>query len=113
MAKFYDVVIKGTTMGSGDKVLAENLLKGYIHTIAQKETKPKHIIFYGEGVKLSCIGSAVLDDLQAMAESGVEILSCGTCLDYYELTEDLVVGRSTTMSEVADLFAESDNVVEP
>ena len=50
MAQAYDVVIKGTGMGIGEQVLIDNLMNAFIHTLAQRENLPTHIIFYGEGV---------------------------------------------------------------
>lgn len=109
----YDVVIKGTTMGVGEKALTENLLKGFIHTLTTKETLPTHIIFYGEGVKLAALGSGSLEDLKLLEEKGVTILSCGICVDYYELADELEVGKITTMSEVVDIFSNSNSIIEP
>lgn len=112
MAKF-DIVIKSTTMGVCEKELGENLLKGFIHTLTLKEKLPTTIIFYGEGVRLAAKGSGSLEDLKILAEKGVDIMSCGICLDYYELDEYLEVGRVTTMSEVVDILSASESVIEP
>lgn len=112
MAKF-DVVIKTPYMGGGDDSLGENLMKGYIHTLSTKETLPAHIIFYGEGVKLACTGSESIDDLKVLAGKGVKILSCGICLDFFELKEELQVGGVTTMSEVVDITSNSGYIFEP
>ena len=113
MSGKYDVVIKGTGLGIGEKALTDNLMKGFIHTLTTKEKLPEHIIFYGEGVKLTSTGSICLDDLKELEAKGVKILSCGICVDYYELSDDLEVGGITTMSEVVDIFSNSDSVIEP
>ncbi len=113
MAKKYDVVIKGTSMGIGEKALTENLMKGFLHTLTTKENLPEHIIFYGEGVRLAATGSICLEDLKDLEAKGVKILSCGICVDYYELSDDMEVGGITTMSEVVDIFSSSDSVIEP
>lgn len=113
MAQTFDVVIKTTKMGEGDDALTENLMNGFVHTLAQKDKLPKHILLYGTGVKLTCKGSACIDDLKAIADKGVEILSCGICLNYYELSDNLEVGRVTTMGEVIDILSQSDYVVDP
>ena len=113
MAKTYDVVIKSTGMGSGEQVLIDNLMKGFIHTLTQKEHVPQHIIFYGEGGKLTTKGSESLEDLAELESRGVKVLSCGICVDYYDLTDYLKVGGITTMSEVVDILSNSELVVEP
>lgn len=111
--KDYDVVITSTEMGKGDQTLVETLLKGFIHTLAEKEHQPKNLVFYGDGVRLACKGSESIEDLEVLAKKGVNILSCGICLDFYEITDKLLVGGVTTMSEVVDIMAASNNVVQP
>ncbi|ERK60462.1 hypothetical protein HMPREF1983_00153 [Gemella bergeri ATCC 700627] len=113
MANTYDVVIKSTGMGQGEQVLVDNLMKGFIHTLNQKEHLPQHIIFYGEGVKLATKGSDSLEDLTELAQKGVKILSCGICVDYYDLEDFVEVGGTTTMSEVVDIISHSELVIEP
>lgn len=113
MAQAYDIVIKGTGMGEGEKVLTDNLMNAFVHTVAQRENLPSHIIFYGEGVKLASKGSECLDDLKSLASKGVKILSCGICLDYYELLDDIEVGESTTMGAVVEILSNSNLVIEP
>ena len=113
MAQSYDIVIKGTGMGVGEKVLVDNLMNAFINTVAQRENLPCHIIFYGEGVKLACKGSECLDDLRLLSEKGVKVPSCGICLDYYELMESIEVGESTTMGAVVEILSNSNLIVEP
>lgn len=109
----YDIVIKSTEMGTGDEALTQNLMNAFIHSLTETDKKPKNIIFYAEGVKLTAKGSEALDDLKELDKAGVNILSCGICVDYFELTEKLAVGGNTTMGEVVDILASSDNVVYP
>ena len=109
----YDIVIKGTGMGVGEKVLVDNLMNAFIHTVAQRENLPSHIIFYGEGVKLATKGSGCLEDLKALSDKGVKVLSCGICLDYYEITEHIEVGEVTTMGAVVEILSNSNLIIEP
>ncbi len=109
----YDVVIKSVGMGVCEETLAKNLMMGFIHTLAGKENLPEHIILYGEGVKLTTTGSECVDDLEILEEKGVKILSCGICLDFYNLKEELQVGGITTMGEVVDIVSKSNFVFEP
>ncbi len=109
----YAVVIKSREMGKADKALSENLLTAFIHVLSEAEKLPSHILLYAEGVKMVCEGSNSIDDLQALEDRGVEILSCGTCLDYYDLKSTLEVGKVTTMVDIVRILSEVDKVVNP
>lgn len=115
MSKPYDVVIKSTGMGHGedDEVLLEKLMEGFLHTLAARENLPNHIVMYGSGVKLACTGSDSIEDLKVLDGKGVKILSCGICLDHYELRDELQVGGITTMGEVVEIITTSEKVLIP
>lgn len=113
MANSYDVVIRGTGMGEGEKPLTENLMKGFLNTLANTEKAPKHVLLYGEGVKLASKGSDSIEDLKALEEKGTKVLSCGICTEYYEIDKYIMVGGITTMREVVDILVESELVIEP
>ena len=115
MSKEYDVVIKSKGMGHGedDEILLEKLMEGFIHTLAGRDNLPQHLIMYGSGVQLACTGSDSIEDLKVLEEKGVKVLSCGICLDHYELKDELKVGGTTTMAEVVDIITTSEKVVTP
>jgi selenium metabolism protein YedF len=107
------VQISAGTMGSGDDELGALLLRSFLKTQIELECKPDAILFYNDGVKLCCEGSYLLDDLQSLADSGVEIIACGTCLNFFELADQLRVGRVTDMLEIAGRLAEAGSIVRP
>jgi len=107
------VQVTAGTMGSGNEELGGLLLRSFLKTQTQLERKPDAIIFYNEGVKLCCDGSLLLEDLKALESDGVEIIACGTCLNFFELAADLRVGRVTDMLEIASLLAGAAKVVRP
>jgi selenium metabolism protein YedF len=107
------VQITAGTMGSGDDELGALLLRSFLKTQVELEHKPDAILFYNDGVKLCCEGSYLLDDLRALESAGVEIIACGTCLNYFELADQLRVGRVTDMLEIAGLLADAGSVVRP
>ena len=98
-------------MGSGNDELGAALMKGFIYAVSQLEELPKTMLFYNGGVKLTTEGSASLEDLKSLQAQGVEILSCGTCLDFYGLKDKLRVGGITNMYVIAQTMAEAGNVV--
>ncbi|WP_010625458.1 sulfurtransferase-like selenium metabolism protein YedF [Companilactobacillus versmoldensis] len=109
----YDVVLKSTEMGTGDKELTQNLMLAFLHTLTEKEEKPENIVIYGLGVKLAAKNSEALPDLKELENDGVNVVSCGICVDYYELNDKLGVGGITTMPEVVDILASDNTVVHP
>lgn len=109
----YDIIVTSKTMGGGDTTLAENLMLAFINTLTQKDNLPDHMWFYGDGAFLTALGSEALEDLESLVNRGVDIKTCGTCVNYYELEEDIKVGEITTMSAFVDLFASSQKLVFP
>ncbi|TDO90125.1 selenium metabolism protein YedF [Halanaerobium saccharolyticum] len=98
-AKIY--LIPTDTMGDGERELGQILIKGFISTIKELDPLPKRIIFLNSGVKLA-VKKDVISYLKELEDKGVEILLCGTCIDYYGLQEEVEVGEISNMFEIAD-----------
>lgn len=107
------VVLSGEHMGQGDDALGATLMKAFVFALTQQDELPATILAYNGGVKLTVEGSPVLDDLKKLADEGVEILSCGTCLNHYSLTEQLAVGDVTNMYVIAQKQLDARVVVRP
>lgn len=107
------VVISSSYMGTGDDELGAVLMKGFIYALSQQDELPKTILFYNSGAKLTCEMSPTLEDLMSLEANGVEILTCGTCLNHYGLTEKLKVGGVTNMYVITEKMMQADLVVKP
>ena len=107
------VQITAATMGSGDDELGALLLRSFLKTQAELDRQPEAILFYNDGVKLCCEGSLLLDDLRALENARIEIIVCGTCLNFFELADSLEVGRVTDMLEIASRLADAGSIVRP
>ena len=107
------VVIRSNVMGEGDPELGKVLIKGFIYALSQQEELPKTILFYNGGAYLTCEGSASLDDLKELEHRGVKILTCGTCLNFYGLSEKLKVGEVTNMYEIVETMSKASLIVSP
>lgn len=107
------VVVSADHMGEGDEALGKILLKGFLFALTQQETLPKTVLFYNGGAFVTCEGSASLEDLQKLAEQGVEILTCGTCLNHYGLTEKLQVGGVTNMYVIVEKQLQATKIIRP
>ena len=107
------VVISADHMGEGDDELGRILLKGFLFALTQQETLPDTLLFYNGGAFVTCEGSASLEDLQKLQAQGVEILTCGTCLNHYGLTEQLRVGEVTNMYVIVEKQMQATQVLRP
>ena len=107
------VVSASDRMGDGNDALGKVLIKGFIFAVSQLDTLPKKILFYNGGATLTCEGSDSLEDLKSLEAQGVEILTCGTCLDYYEVKDKLAVGSVTNMYSIVEAMAEAGKIIAP
>lgn len=106
------VAIGSDTMGRGSDELGKLLMKSYLYALAQLENPPRTLLFFNGGAKLTTEGSESLDDLRALEEQGAEILTCGTCLDYYGIKDKLAIGSVTNMYRIAELLRTADRLVQ-
>ena len=107
------VVLSINQMGNGSEELGHILMKGFIFALTELDELPNTVLLYNSGVKLSTEGSNSIEDLKTLQAQGVEILSCGTCLNYYDLTEKLQVGDVTNMYFILEKMAQADKIIRP
>jgi len=112
-AKKIVVYINSNLLGGGDEDLGSFLMKAFLKTLLDLETKPYRLILVNSGVQLASEGSKVLEIMEALSEKGVEILSCGTCIDFYELKGKMRVGAITNMYDIIQSMLEADRLIRP
>jgi len=105
------IIISSDTFGNGPKELGEVLLSNYIYTLTELEPLPKSIIFLNSGAYMTSTDSNALEDLRNLEAGGVHILTCGSCIDYYNLKDKLAVGQITNMFEITKEMATAENLV--
>lgn len=93
-------LITNNTLGHGSEELGAVLMKAFLYTLLETQPLPRALLFLNSGVKLTADDSPALDQLKTLAERGVQILSCGTCVDYFGLKERLAVGGITNMYNI-------------
>lgn len=106
-------VISSNCMGQGDDTLGKLLMKGFVYALSQQEQLPRTVLLYNGGAFLSCEGSDSVEDLRELEAQGVEILTCGTCLNHYGLEGKLQVGGVTNMYEIAERMTGARLLVRP
>ena len=94
-------------------MLGKKLLGSFVYSLTQLVALPACVLLYTGGARLSCEGSAALEDLRGLAASGVEVLTCGTCLDHYGIADTLAVGEVTNMYVIAQRLTGASLVVRP
>jgi selenium metabolism protein YedF len=105
------LAVSGDRMGRGEPELGRILIRSFFHTLGEVRPQPDRILLFNTAVMLACQESPVLDDLRALEEQGVEILTCGTCLGHFELKERLAVGRISNMYEIAESMLNAGKLV--
>lgn len=103
------VIINSETMGNGAEELGKILIKGFVYTLTETAPYPKTIVLYNSGAKLTCEGAPTVDDFKKLEEAGVEIITCGTCLDYYNLKDKLKVGSIGNMYTIVEKIKNANN----
>lgn len=107
------VAIPSDKMGEGDEELGHVLMKSFLFAVTQLDELPDKMVFYNGGARLTVEGSPALEDLKNLAEQGVEIMTCGTCLDFYGIKEKLAVGTVTNMYSIVETMQQADRVIRP
>ena len=107
------VVLSADHMGEGAEELGKILMKSFLYALTQQDELPDTILCYNGGAKLTCEGSESLEDLKDLVARGVEILTCGTCLNFYGITEKLQIGSVTNMYDIVERMSSADRVIKP
>jgi len=100
-------------MGSGDDGFGRVLMKNFLMALLEMEPLPSHILFVNSGINLTTEAGEILEALKKLQSSGVDLASCGLCLDFYHRKEQLKVGRVTNMYEMVELQNLAARVIAP
>ena len=111
MEKTYVVLVTSRTLGDGAEQLGEKLMSNYLIALSEGEVLPTHVLLMNSGVQLAKSGEKTVGVLTDLFAQGVVVLACGTCLDYYEIKDQLAIGQVTNIYNVRDIMATTDNVI--
>ena len=107
------ISIGSDKMGEGEDELGKILIKGFIYALTEAETLPKPVLLYNKGVLLASTFEDTVKDLKVLEERGVEILSCGTCANFYHVQEQIKVGTLTNMYTILERQMKATKVIKP
>ncbi len=106
-----NIFITSMTIGKGDRTLGAKLMEAFLFSLTELEIKPRHILMMNEGVKNAVEGGPSIENLRDLEDSGVSILVCGACLDFYGIKNQLQVGKISNMYEISSILTGKENTV--
>ncbi len=107
----YVVFIGKDYIGEGDQELGTNLMRMFLYTLTESADLPSYLLFMNGGVKLTALDEQAVDHIKKLKEKGVEVLVCGTCLNFYKIAEELKVGQVSNMYEILDKMQQAGKVI--
>lgn len=106
-------VLSANVMGSGEEKLGKALMKAFVFALTKQDVLPETVLCYNSGAYLTCEGSDSLEDFKALEAEGVNIMTCGTCLDFYGIKEKLAVGTVTNMYDIVETMENAKSIIRP
>ena len=107
------VVLSADTMGLGDEKLGKKLMKAFIFALTSQDETPDKVICYNTGARLTTVDADTVKDLKALEAAGATVMTCGTCLDFYGLKEQLQVGIVSNMYDIVEAQMSASLVIRP
>lgn len=107
------VVLSANVMGTGEEKLGKSLMKAFVFALTKQDILPETILCYNSGAYLTCEGSDSLEEFKALEAEGVNILTCGTCLDFYGIKDKLAVGTVTNMYDIVEKMEQARTILRP
>ncbi len=105
------IMITNDVIGNGERALGEKLMQNFLKTLPEMGDSLWRLVFLNEGVKLSVKDSPTLPALTQLESTGVSILVCGTCLDYYSLIDKKGIGITTNMLDIVTSLQAADKII--
>ena len=107
----YTILFNHNGMGAGDSILTHKLASTYLNLLDLDDRLPETICFYADGVKLAVNGSPVLEELQSLADRGVRVIVCTTCLNFFDLYDERAVGEAGSMKDIVEAQWGAEKVI--
>ncbi len=109
----YAVVVRSSVMGAGDDELGAMLMRSCLNSLAELDALPSAVVLYNSGVMLAVEGTDTAASLARLAESGVQVIVCGACVDYFGIKERLAAGTVSNMLSINNLLAGVGHIIYP
>ncbi len=107
------IFLNNNVMGLGDDRLGRVLMKAFLKTLKTADPLPREIICVNAAVHLTTEGSEEIPTLLELAELGVDVVSCGTCLDFFGKLQSLRVGIVGNMLDIVTRLNRAAKIISP
>ena len=107
------VVLSADTMGTGDEKLGKKLMKAFLFALTSQDVTPDKVICYNTGARLTTVDADTIRDLKVLEAAGTTVMTCGTCLDFYGLKQQLQVGIVSNMYDIVEAQMNAALVIRP
>ncbi len=107
------LLLRSSMLGEGEPDLGEKLLRSFLSQLLESGNLPARIICMNSGIFLTTPGSPVRELMEKFVAQGCEVLSCGTCLEYYQRKDRLLVGKPTNMKDTVNALLTFKRVLQP
>lgn len=98
------VLIGSDTLGSGDEKLGIILMSSFLRLLGQREELPKFVILWNGGVRLAARDTETVGFLRALEDTGVKVILCRTCVEYFGLEGALGAGEIDGMVRIQEIL---------
>jgi intracellular sulfur oxidation DsrE/DsrF family protein len=88
-------------------------MKSFVNILTELDKLPAAVVCYNSGVKLALPDSPVVETLAELEKRGVEVILCGTCIDFFGLKGKTIAGKTGDMYLIAGLMATARSVLKP
>lgn len=109
--KHFVVFFSKDRIGEGSEELGHALVGAMLNTLKSTDRLPQKMIFMNSGINLVVSESLFLPQLKEFADAGVDLIVCGTCLDYFGKMDELGVGRVSNMHDILESLLNSPKVL--
>ncbi len=107
------ILLRNSVVGQGDDRLGRVLMKAFLKTLKSSDPLPAEIICVNAGVHLTTEGSEEIPTLLELAELGVDVMSCGTCLDFFGKLDKVRVGIVGNMLDIVTHLNRASKIIAP
>lgn len=107
------IYINSERMGCGDDELGSMLMGTFLSTLGDFVKEISHVLLVNSGVNLVCNGSDKVGMMVMLENAGVEILSCGTCINHFNLKDKVKAGKVSNMFTILQVLTTADTCITP